>query len=562
MKSKQTIFRFASFVLATILIAGCAARPAAAPSAPTAPKAQEPTSTPAPAAKAEEMTKGGTLTMGAVEEPDTMNPYLTQLATTTDVLTAVMEGLLSYNDKGELVPQLAESYDISADGLTYTFKLRKGVKWHDGKPFTAADVKATWEIIMNADFAAWLTLGWDKIEAIDTPDDFTVVIKTTEKYAPFLAYVGAGLISPKHKIDLGWEKFKQEFGRSVVGTGPYKFVKWESGQYIDIEKNAEYWGGAPNLDSIRVKIIPDSNTRMVQLGTGEVQVVDGLGADQYEEAKKLPNVQVSLSSGRGWNHLDMKNVDFIMDTRVRQALDYATPRQQLVDNLLKGLAEIAVADISPISPFFNPEVTHREYDLDKAAKLMEEAGLKKNAAGFLEKDGKQFDLEYWIISGEQQSKRVQQVISASWRKIGVNVTEHEEDISSIFGPNGYQFNKKMTAGMYSWFNGNDPDDMFYWHSSQIPKEPTGSGGNTVGYFNQFSFQKEIDELTAAAAQEVDPAKRKDLHFKIQALLQKEVPVIFLFWAKNISVAPKNLANFKPNPFNYVMWNVKDWGFTK
>jgi peptide/nickel transport system substrate-binding protein len=560
LNSKHTWIRSASLALAAVLIAGCAAQPVA-PSAPAAPKAQEPTSTPAPAAPASQIQKGGTLTIGATEEPDTMNPYLTQLATTFEALTAVMEGLISYNEKGEIVPQLAESYSVSEDGLSYTFKLRKGVTWHDGKPFTSADVKATWEIIMNPDFAAWSTLGWEKIESLETPDDLTVVMKTAEKYAPFMAYVGAGVISPKHVIDGGWEKFKEAFNRSVIGTGPYKLVKWESGQFIELAKNETYWGGTPNLDSIRIKIVPDSNTRMVQLGTGELQV-SSVSAEQYEEAKKLPNSQVLLTNGNAWNHLDLKYVDFIMDTRVRQALDYATPRQQIVDSLLSGLADVAVADISPISPYFNPEVKHREYDLDKAAKLIEEAGLKKNAAGFLEKDGKQFDLEFWIISGEQQSKRVQQVIAASWRKLGVNVTEHEEDISSIFGPNGYQFNKKMTAGMYSWFNGNDPDDMFYWHSSQIPKEPTGSGGNTVGYFNQFSFQKEIDDLTAAAAQEVDVTKRKALHFQIQELLQKEVPVIFLYWAKSISVAPKNLANFKPTPFAYTMWNVKEWGFIK
>jgi peptide/nickel transport system substrate-binding protein len=558
LNSKHTWIRFASLVFAAALMVGCARQPAAAPSAP---KAQESTSTPAPAAPASAIQTGGTLTIGVTEEPDTLNPYLTQLATTTEVLTAVMEGLLAYNDKGELVPKLAESYTISPDGLTYTFKLRQGVKWHDDKPFTSADVKASWEMIMNPDFAAWNTLGWEKIESLETPDDFTVVMKTAEKYAPFLAYVGAGTIVPKHKADEGWEKFKEGFNRSVIGTGPYKLVTWESGQYIEIAKNADYWGGAGNLDSIRFKIIPDSNTRMVQLGTGEVQVA-GVSASQYEEAKKLPNSNVLLVNGNAWNHLDLKNVDFIMDTRVRQALDYATPRQQIVDSILSGLADVAVADIAPISPFFNPEVKARAYDLDKAAALMDEAGLKKNAAGFLEKDGKQFDIEFWIISGEQESKRVQQVIAASWRKLGVNVTEHEEDISSIFGPNGYQFNKKMTAGMYSWFNGNDPDDMFYWHSSQIPKEPTGSGGNTVGYFNQFSFQKEIDDLTAAAAQEVDPAKRKAIHFQIQALLQKEAPVIFLYWGKSISVAPKNLANFKPNPFNYMLWNVTEWGFTK
>ena len=428
------------------------------------------------------------MTIGAVEEPDTLNPYLTQTAIATEVLTAVMEGMLAYNDKGELVPQLAESYSISADGLTYTFKLRKGVKWHDGKPFTAADVKATWQIIINPDFAAWITLGWDKIKDIETPDDLTVVMKTTEKYAPFLTYVGTGFISPKHKIDAGWKAFKEGFSRNVIGTGSYKLVTWKSAQYIDLAKNADYWGGAPNLDSIRVKIIPDSNTRMVQLGTGEVQVVSSLASDQYEEAKKLPNSQVILNNGNSWNHLDLKNVDFIQDARVRQALDYATPRQQLVDNLLQGMGDVAVADVAPISPFFIPEVKARAYDLDKAAKLLEEAGLKKNTAGFLEKDGKQFDIEFWVIAGEQQSKRVQQVIATSWRKLGVNVSEHEEEIGSIFGPNGYQFNQKMTAGMYSWTNGNDPDDMFYWHSSQIPKTPTGSGGNTVGFFNLFSFQ--------------------------------------------------------------------------
>ncbi|NJM41669.1 MAG: ABC transporter substrate-binding protein, partial [Anaerolineae bacterium] len=152
---------------------GCARQPAAAPSAP---KAQEPTSTPAPTAVASEIQTGSTLTIGVTEEPDTLNPYLTQLATTTEVLTAVMEGLLAYNDKGDLVPRLAESYQISPDGLTYTFKLRQGVKWHDGQPFTSADVKASWEMIMNPDFAAWNTLGWEKIESLETPDDFTVVM--------------------------------------------------------------------------------------------------------------------------------------------------------------------------------------------------------------------------------------------------------------------------------------------------------------------------------------------------------------------------------------------------
>jgi peptide/nickel transport system substrate-binding protein len=565
-KSNLAVLHSASLVVLAALIVGCAQQPAAAPSAPKteAPAAaatQEPTSTPAPTAAPEQVQSGGTLTVGFTEEPETLNPYISQLVTASNVNSAILESLLSYNEHGEIVPQLAESYSISADGLTYTFKLRQGVQWHDGKPFTAADVVATWKIIMDEKFAAFLTLGWDKIASIDTPDDFTVVMKTTEKFAPFLAYVGAGSITPKHLIDKGVDAFKQEYGRHPIGTGPFRFVKWESAQYIDLEKNTAYWGKAAQLDKIRIKLIPDDNTLMVQLGTGEVQLA-GVSPVQYEEAKQLPNSNVILSNSNSWNHLDLKMIDHLQDPKVRQALDFATPRQDIVDKILNGLGVVAVADQLPDTPYFNPNLAPRPYDLEKATALLAEAGFTKNADGILEKDGKPLAIEIWIISGGQQDKQKQQVIAASWRKLGVKVDEREEDIKSIFGPNGYQFTNAMTAGMYSWFNGNDPDDMFYWHSSQIPPDPTGSGGNVQAFFNKFNFQEEIDQLTEAGAEEVDPAKRKEIYYKVQEVLQREVPVIFLYWDKSITVVPKNLSNVKPNPFTYTFWNVTEWALLK
>lgn len=549
-------FKLLTFVLSVGILASCAVQPRAA-----APSAQLPTSTPAPTAAPDQVQAGGTLTVGFTEEPETLNPYISQLVTSSNVNSAILESLLTYSDKGEIGPKLAESYSISEDGLTYTFKLRKGVKWHDGQPFTAADVVASWKIIMDEKFAAFQTLGWDKITKIDTPDDFTVVMQTKEKFAPFLTYVGAGTITPKHLIDKGADTFKQEYGRNPIGTGPYKFIKWESAQYIDLEKNADYWGGAPKLDKIRIKLIPDDNTLMVQLGTGEVQMAS-VAPVHYVEAQKLPNSNVILNNSNSWNHLDLKMIDHLLDPKVRQALDFATPRQQIVDKILNGLGVVAVADQLPETPYFNPNLTARPYDLDKAAALLNEAGFKKNADGILEKDGKPLAIEIWIISGGQQDKQKQQVIAASWRKLGIKVDEREEDIKSIFGPNGYQFTQKMTAGMYSWFNGNDPDDMFYWHSSQIPKDPTGSGGNVQAYFNKFNFQDEIDKLTEAGAKEVDPIKRKEIYIKAQEVLQREVPVLFLYWDKSINVAPKNIVNFKPNPFTYTFWNVTEWAFQK
>ena len=157
---------------------------------------------------------------------------------------------------------------------------------------------------------------------------------------------------------------------------------------------------------------------------------------------------------------------------------------------------------------------------------------------------------------------MQQVIAASWRKLGIQVDEREEDIKSIWGPNGYQFTKALTAGQYSWTNGNDPDDMFYWHSSQIPSDPTGTGGNVIGFFQQFDFQKEIDDLTAQAAGETNLEKRQQLYWKIQELLHEQVPAIFMYWGKRIYAAPKSLAGFKPNSYNYLLWDAQDWAFTQ
>ena len=557
------IVRVPAPVLIVMLMAACAA-PAAKPAQPAQPA--QPISTIAPKVTeagntTEVVTTAqtrGTLTLGIIEEPETLNPYITQLVTSYTVLSGIMESLLDYDTAQKQQPRLAESYSISDDGLIYTFKLRRGVKWHDGQPFTAADVVATWKIIMNKDFAAFQQLGWEKIDSIDTPDEFTVVMKIKEKSAPFLNYIGTTLISPKHEIDKGVDKFKQAFGRAPIGTGPFKLTKWDSAQTITVEANKDYWGVKPKLDRIVMKIVPDTNTLMVQLKTGEVQMTDAIGATQYSEAQKLETAIVTLKDGLEWTHIDLKYIGFLADKRVRQALDYATPKQQIIDKLLNGLATMAFGDQAPGTPWINPKIDPRPYDLDQAAKLLSEAGFKKNAQGILEKDGQPLAVEHWIPAGDDGNRRIQQVIAASWKKLGIQVDAREEDIKSIWGPNGYEFNKKLTAGQYSWTNGNDPDDMFYWHSSQIPKDPTGTGGNVLAYFQKFDFQDQIDKLTSAAAAETNVQKRAQLYWQIQELLNDEVPVIFMYWRKRIYVAPKTLAGFKPNSFNYLLWDVQDW----
>jgi peptide/nickel transport system substrate-binding protein len=523
--------------------------------------------------------EGGTISIGTTEEPDTLHPWLTQLVTGFDVYVGICESLLEYDSHQELKPALAESFEISDDGLTYTFKLRQGVTYHNGDPLTGQDVVDSWKMIMNPDFGAFNQLGWDKISDITLPDEATVVMTTSEIFAPFLSYVGGGNpIAPASELAKGSDKFKEEYGRNPIGTGPMKFVEWKAAEQITLERFDEYWGGKPKIEQIFYRIVPDDNTQLVQLRTGELQMCASAGsisATRVDEALEIEDISVLEHSTMAWSHLDLKHVDFLRMTKVRQALDFATPSQQIIDQILKGRGIPSVADQAPGTWAFDDTIQPRPYDLEQAKALLAEAGLTAGDDGVLQgptpatdaKDPnaqpatgetKPFEMEFWYISGDSQSERIAQVIGASWNSIGIKTDLKSESVSTIWGPEGYQFTDKMTAALYSWYNSNDPDDMFYWHSSQIPESPTGSGGNLPAYFFPYNFQEKVDDLTSRAAAETDQAKRTELYSEIQALLHEEVPCIFIYWSKQFEAVASNIGGFWPSAFANLLWNVESW----
>jgi peptide/nickel transport system substrate-binding protein len=530
----------------------------------------------APTAPEGEAQAGGTLTAGTNQEPDTLHPYVTQLVSTGDVITAILDGMLQYDSNQQLQPALAESFEISDDGLIYTFQLREGVKFHNGDDFSGEDVIAVWNIIMNPDFGAFNQNGFDKITDM-TVDGNELVITTSEVFAPFLSYVGDEDIAPKSAIEAGIDSFKQEYGRAPIGTGPFKFVEWRAKEQIVIDKFADYWGEPANLDQIIYRIVPDDNTLLVQLRTGEIQVVGSaaaLTATRVEEALDIPNLTILEHATQSWAHIDLKQWDHLRMTKVRQALDFATPSQDIIDNLLKGRALPSIADQAPGSWAHNPNIEPRPYDLEQAKALLAEAGLTPGADGVLEGpvptddpnvgDGEvqPLDIELWFVSGNVESERTCQVCAQSWNSIGIKTTVLNQDVSTIWGPEGYQFTERMTGCLYSWFNGNDPTDKFYWNSADIPSTPTGSGGNLPAYFHEYSFQAEIDEMTLAADATTDQEARKEIFWQIQELLHEEVPVIFIYWEKAFPAAATNLGGFWPSAFNYLMWNAQEWYLTQ
>ena len=524
--------------------------------------------------------EGGTITAGTNEEPDTLHPWLSQLVTGSDVYCGVVEPLMKYDSNQQLVPSLAEGFEISEDGLTYTFTLRQGVTFHNGDPFTAQDVINSWKMIMDETFAAFNTQGWDKISDITAPDEFTAVITTTELYAPFMSYLSdnGSNICPSTELAKGPDTFKQEFGRHPIGTGPFVFVEWKAKEQIVLDANPSYWAGRPVLDRVIYRVVPDDNTLLVQLQTGEIQLASSsgsLGALRVDEAHAFDNVTVYEHPTLAWSHLDLKHVDFLRMTLVRQALDFATPSQLIIDQLLKGRATPSVADQAPGTWAFNANIQPRPYDPEQAKALLAEAGLTEDdgwsgpapAPDTTDPNGpatgpvKKFEMEIWGIAGDTQSQQICEVISQSWNEIGVKTEAKFEDVSTIWGPEGYQFTDKMTACLYSWFNSNDPDDAFYWHTDQIPSTPTGSGGNLLAYFHKFNFQDQIDELAANAAKETDQAARAELYYQIQELLHEEVPAIFLYWSNQFPAIANNIGGVWPSAFNRLLWNANEWYVT-
>ncbi len=508
-----------------------------------------------------EAAEGGRLIAVTTNEPETLNPYLTQLVVGGDILSLVMEPLLQPDDTAMYGPRLAESHEFSDDGLTFTMQLREDVVWHDGAGFTSDDVLASFETIMDPDFGAFSQTGWDQIEDFNVVDDYTIELTLGGVYAPFVASIGDTFIISRSIIDEGYEHFREEFGRAPWGTGPFHFEEWSSGEQVRVSANPDYWGGAPALDEIIYRFVPSSNTMVVQLQTGEADMTAYAGAEQFPEYEDMDDKNVIVTDSQAWFHLDLKNIGFLMDKNVRQALDYATPKEEIVDRILDGLGTVSIGDISPISWAFNDTIEPRPHDLDRARELLEESGWEEGPDGVRQKDGDDLFIEIWGVSGDSQTERVLQVIANSWEQVGFDVDLNLQDIRTIWGPEGYQFTDVETAGAYSWFNYNDPDHTFYWHSSQIPDDPQGSGGNLVAYFNEFDYQDEIDELLERGTATVDQEERREIYFEIQELLHEELPVIYIYWENLIFVAPDNLQGFAPNAFTRLFYNANEWHYT-
>lgn len=487
----------------------------------------------------------GTFVFVVTDNPDNLNPYLHSLAASSDVFRFTFDSLYTVNLKGDWVPALATGYTVSPDGLTWTFKLRPGVRWSDGAPLTSADVQFTWQLATSKDVHITYATGFDKIASIDTPDPLTVVYHLKEPYAPFRDQVMGAAIVPQHVLgSLTADQINRApFNQKPVGTGPFYVAEFLTDDHVTLAANPHYWGKKPRLQRIVVRIVPEQNAQVNMMRAGDLSVLS-VPAARLDEVKRMPNVVIKRYLTSTYALVQLDEYEFLRGVTVRQALDYATPKGSIIRNVMKGQAEPAVSDMVPNGPWANQALRPRPYDPARARAMLLKDGFAPGPGGYLFKDRKRLDVPLWTLSGRPYLVQAMQLIAQSWRSIGVYTETHAVSAAALFGQNGPQWNGKDAALIFTWGQGVFPENKINWHTSFIPKDANAPGENPERYSNP-----EMDRLLEEADRTVDDAKRHAIYNRIQELLFRDVPVVFLFWLVNNEAVATNVQGYDVTTFN-------------
>jgi peptide/nickel transport system substrate-binding protein len=372
-------------------------------------------------AAAEQPKRGGTFVMALGANPDHLNLSISSSVIIALPSQTVTEGLITVNSKYELQPALATAWHVSADGREITFNLRRGVKWHDGQPFTAADVKFSMEKLTPLHSRA--AAIFKNVASIETPDDFTVKITLKEPFGPFLDLLTADNvgIQPKHIYE-GIDPFKNPANLKPIGTGPFKFESWQTGQSISFVRNPDYWDqGKPYLEKIIFRIIPDSNTRTLALEAGDIDYIPSYDMSINDAVRLKQSKGIIVKSGRGQPRVlllffNNKKQPFD-DVRVRKALFRGLDRQMMLSSAYADEGATGTSSIPPgLGWANNPDINYMKmyaFDAARANKELDDAGFAKGA------DGTRFTIRFTYDPGQAGFTDIAEIVRSNWQKLGV-----------------------------------------------------------------------------------------------------------------------------------------------
>ena len=466
------------------------------------------------------------LVIARPEDSDNLDPVTQDGNVNIWLFGLTMEGLVRTSDDGmSIEPCLAESWDVSEDGLQYTFHLKPDVKFANGDPVTTEDWIWSIERARDTASSAW-SFSLAAISSVEAPDDSTLVITLTQPWAPILADLAmfnASVQSKAYYDEVGAEAYTQ----APMGTGPFYFAEWQKGEYLLLQKNTNYWNPEePKLDSIRFTVVPDDNSRVMQLQAGEVDAITFVPWNRMQELDDDEDiVAVGLPSTETRNLIMNNTIEPLNDVRVRQALAMATDRQELMDVALYGYGELATSFINPsVSYSASDKVSFPAYDPEGAKALLEEAGY-----------GDGFELTLSLDSGNTVNATLGTLLKEQWAEVGVTLNLETLEKGTI---NERMNNMTLDLQLRSWTS--DMADP----SQAAEYACVNSNANCLfsGWQNT-----EAEQLVEQANMELDTTKRQEIYDQLQQLYVEEMPVMNLFYIPYPVAYRSNVENFIQTP---------------
>ena len=492
---------------------------------------------------------GDIIVEGSIGDASNLIPLLATDSTSHEIAGMVFNGLVKYDKDINVMGDLAESWEISKDGLVITFRLRKGVRWHDGRPFTAWDVLYTYQVTIDPKTPTAYAGDFLKVKKAEVLDDHTFRATYDKPFAPALMSWSVGIL-PKHLL-AGKEITTSPLGRRPVGTGPYKFKEWVTGQKIVLVSNPDYFERRPYIDGYIMRIIPDTATMFLELRANGIdrmgltplqftrQTENNLFRENYNKFRYLSFAYTYL----GYN---LKNPLFA-DKRVRQAVAYAVNKEEIVAGVMLGLGKPATGPYKPGTWAYNPNVRTYSYDPSKAKALLAEAGWRDgNGDGIIEKAGRPFEFEIITNQGNEIRAKCAEIIQRRLSEVGIRVKIRVVEWAAFV--NDFINKRKFDATILGWTIPMEPDLYDVWHSSKTGPEEL----NFVSFKNE-----EVDALIVKGRETFDQKLRKRCYDRIQEILAEEQPYLFLYVPDALPIIHARFRGVETAPLG-IGWNFIKW----
>jgi peptide/nickel transport system substrate-binding protein len=474
---------------------------------------------------------GGKMRFARAEDSTNFDPIALPLNVDIWIVTSVYEQLVRVADNGvELEPALAETWDISDDGLTYTFHLRQGVTYSDGTPLKASDVKYSLERARTDPNQVW-SFTLVAVKEIAVPDDATVVVTLSQPWAPFLADIAMFNASVMPEA---WASGNEaRLATEMLGTGPFLLAEWRQEEFLRLRKNPHYWEeGLPLLDEITVAKVPDDNNRILQLQGGEIDAMYDVPFSRAAELDEDKNLQV-LSFPSSFTQYVILNhkVEPLDDLNVRLALNHATDRQAIVDVVLFGNGTPATTFMPKDMLFWNDQLPGYPFDLEKAKEYLAKSKVPNG-----------FELDLILLGGVNEQEQLGATLKDMWSQIGVTVN---------LSP--------LEQGVYyaTWMDETYQADILYWTNDIIDPDEVATTAIIPDSQNAFHTSwrnQEAIDLTVAGRAELDPEKRKEIYFRLQELYNQDAPVVLVYYKPLLNAVTNRVHDFFQPPTG--QWNWK------